>query len=431
VAEPEDADAIVINTCGFIGDAKEESVQTILEMAEHKRGRCRALLVTGFLAQRHAPELELELAEVDALLGTSTYGRVAEVLQGLLGDDDPARLVSAPAPTPRDPASLRGVGRVLGDHGGHAYLKIAEGCDRACAFCIIPTLRGPQRSRPVSELVDEARGLVDAGVRELTLIAQELTGFGRDLDRRASLVELLDALEAVEGLRWIRCLYAYPQGVTKALRQMLARSRKVLPYLDVPVQHASSAVLRRMRRGSGGEALVQRLSRLRDEIPHLVLRTTLLVGFPGEREEDVAELERLVDEVGFDHLGVFAYSDEEGTAAARMRNKVAPAEAKRRARMLMQRQRRSSRRRLKRLRGTVHEAIVEGLHPESDLLVVGRLWSQAAEIDGHTILSSPRPLSRGELVKARVTDSHDYDLVAEVLDPDDATLAAPFGKRPT
>jgi len=434
VAEPEDADAIVVHTCGFIAEAKEESVETILEMAQHKRGRCRALVVTGCLVQRHADELAAALPEVDALLGTTVYGRVAEVIEEILArrpDPRAARTptVAAPAPTPRDPADLVGAGRELGDHGGQAYLKIAEGCDRSCAFCVIPALRGPQRSRPLAELVEEARGLADAGVRELNLIAQELTGYGRDLEPRSSLVELLQALDEIEGLRWIRCLYAYPQGVTRPLRRALARSRKVLPYLDVPIQHASDGVLRRMRRGKGGEVLGQRLARLWAEVPGLVLRTTLLVGFPGESEADFAALERFVEETSFDRLGVFPYSDEAGTAAARMRNKVPRKLAQKRERALMRRQARISRRRLKQMVGTVHEAIVEGLHPESELLVVGRLWTQAPEIDGITYLSSEQPLSRGQVVKARVVESHDHDLVAEVLEPDDPTPAAPFATR--
>ncbi|MFH1810125.1 MAG: 30S ribosomal protein S12 methylthiotransferase RimO, partial [Pseudomonadota bacterium] len=433
VPEPEDADAIVVHTCGFIGDAKAESIDTILEMAQYKeRGPCRALVVTGCLVQRHAAELQAEIPEIDALLGTASFLDAAEVIAARLQ----APSHSAPHVDVRAPGQELtsqqdcGLPRALGDHGGSAYLKIAEGCDRACAFCIIPALRGAQRSLSLDALVDEATVLVRQGVVELNLIAQDLTAYGRDLDPPRDLVNLLEALDAIEGLRWIRLLYAYPQGVTPRLRRFVASARRVLPYLDVPVQHASTAVLRRMKRGSGGAALRRHLQQLRAQVPGLALRTTLLTGFPGETDADHAELVQFVRDTGFDRLGVFAYSDEEGTAAFRMRDKVPGRVARQRQRALLRVQGRVSRQRLRALRGGVHEAIVEGLHPESELLVVGRLWNQAPEIDGQTILSSAQPLSRGQLVRVRVVDSHDYDLVAEVLDDDDPALPAPFATRP-
>jgi len=436
VADAASADAIVVHSCGFIAAATAESITTIVELAQHKqRGRCRALVVTGCLAQRSAAELATAIPEIDALLGTTTFHTVADVIQQLLRRRTAqARphidVAAADAPVPSPMAATDcGVMRDLSDAGGSAYLKIAEGCDRRCAFCIIPALRGPQRSRPLADLVAEAKALAAAGVVELTLVAQDLTSWGRDLRPRRALPELLTALDASTGLRWIRCLYAYPQGVGRELLDTLARGQRLLPYLDVPIQHASDAVLRRMRRGSGGAALQRRLTALRSRVPDLVLRTTVLVGFPGENARDGAALARLLDRIGFDRLGAFAYSDEPGAPAHAMRNKVPAAVARRRLSAIMRQQRAISRRRLRALRGSVHEAIVEGRHPESELVLVGRLWSQAPEIDGQCILSSERPLQRGQIVKVRVVDSRDYDVVAEVLEDDDPAPAAPFANR--
>lgn len=444
VADPADAEAIVVHTCGFIRDAAQESVDTILDMAQFKtQGRCRTLLVSGCLSQRFGAELGAGLPEIDVLLGTGSAldvaTRLREHFAQLRTEQRPAQRVDVRDPNSMDlDVGLRQqagaactLDRLLDDHGGSAYLKISEGCDRHCAFCLIPGLRGRQRSRPIADLVAEAQALVAAGVVEINLIAQDLSAYGSDLQPRADLPSLLKALDQVEGLRWLRCLYAYPQGVTKPLRQVLAQGQRLLPYLDLPLQHASTTVLRRMRRGSGGLALRGRLHRLRDEVPGLIMRTTFLTGFPGESEADFAELQSLVKDFGFDRIGVFAYADEEGSASYKMRDKVPETTANKRRRGLMQAQRRISKKRLKALRGTIHEAIVEGLHPESDLLVVGRLWSQAPEVDGMTYLSSPHPLKRGQIVKVRVVDSHDYDLVAEVLEPGDSSPAAPFSARAT
>jgi len=394
--------------------------------------------MSGCLTQRHGDALARELPEVDVMLGTSTFHQVAErVVASLQSQASAEKRAAAVAQIVdiRSPEALPleayeftcGAGRYLGDHGGSAYLKIAEGCDRRCAFCIIPELRGGQRSRPIASIVAEARALVESGVWEINLIAQDLTAYGHELDDKPSLPALLRALEEIEGLRWIRCLYAYPQGVGRAMREVLATSTKVLPYLDVPVQHVSNSVLRRMRRGSGGAALRRNLARLRAEVPNLVLRSTLLVGFPGESEDDFKELETFVEQTRFDRLGVFSYCDEEEAPSFQMRSKVPKPLADKRQRALMRRQRRISKKQLASLRGSVHEAIVEGFHAESDLLVVGRLWSQAPEIDGMCYISSSQSLSRGQIVKVRVVESHDYDVVAELVD-DDTIVASPFGR---
>lgn len=432
VADPAEAEAIVVHTCGFIQDAAQESIDTIIEMAEYKKtAQCKSLVVSGCLSQRFAADLGAGLPEVDALLGTSSYLQIAQTIKETLArpQGEQSLEVLDPNQTIIDPLQAAcTLDRELDEHGGSAYLKISEGCDRHCAFCLIPSLRGRQRSRSMADIVAEAEALVRAGVVEINLIAQDLTAYGTDLQPRSDLPTLLRVLDQIEGLRWLRCLYAYPQGVSADFRKLMARGQRLLPYLDVPVQHASTHVLRRMRRGSGGPALRQRLDRLRAEIPELVVRTTLLTGFPGESEADFAQLLELVQSFGFDRLGVFAYADEEGTASEKMHHKLPSSVVNKRQKKLMQTQKRVSKKRLHSLIGTVHEAIVEGLHPESDLLVVGRLWSQAPEVDGMTYLSSPRSLTRGDMVKVRIVESHDYDLVAEVLEPEDQSPAAPFAR---
>ncbi|MBN2361679.1 MAG: MiaB/RimO family radical SAM methylthiotransferase, partial [Deltaproteobacteria bacterium] len=347
------ADAIVVHTCGFIAAATAESIATIVELAQHRRrGRCRALVVSGCLAQRSSAELASAIPEIDALLGTTTFHTAADVIGHLLrrrrGSPPHVDIAAASAPVPPPmTAADRVLMRDLSDAGGSAYLKIAEGCDRRCAFCIIPRLRGPQRSRPLADLLAEARALAAAGVVELTLVAQDLTSWGRDLRPRRRLPELLAGLDAVAGLRWVRCLYAYPQGVGRPLLDALASGRRLLPYLDLPIQHASSALLRRMRRGGDGAALQRRLLDLRARVPELVLRTTVLVGFPGETARDLAALGRLVDAIGFDRLGAFIYSDEPDAPAHAMRGKVPARLARQRAAAIMRQQRAISRRRLR------------------------------------------------------------------------------------
>jgi ribosomal protein S12 methylthiotransferase len=438
VASAEEADTIVVNTCAFIGEAKVESVNAILEMAEIKRDGGQRLVVSGCLAQRYVGDLEGELPEVDHFLGTADYAAITELL-----DEGGAQRARPPAEQDGSfvPLSSLRRAREAHEHGQQAprnlvsseleyvagagtprvnsmprftaYLKIAEGCDNACAFCIIPTLRGKQRSRPIEDLVAEARALAAEGVVELNLIAQDLTGYGHDLDGRPKLHELLAALDEVEGLRWIRCMYAYPRTLTDALLAQLDEGRAVLPYLDIPTQHGSDRMLRRMKRGRDQRRLTSLLLGVRERVRNAVLRSTVIVGFPGEEDEDFQKLVDFVQSVRFERLGVFKYSDEEGTSAFELDGKV-PYKA--------------HKEKLRELVGTVHEAIVEGPSEEHEYLVVGRLWSQAPEIDGITYLSSTRPLRAGEIVHVRVTDSHDYDLVAEVLeegDPDERA-SVPF-----
>lgn len=445
VESPEEADTIVVNTCAFIGEAKVESVNAILEMAEVKKQGGQKLVVSGCLAQRYVGELQREMPEVDHFLGTSDYTSIT----GVLGSTSSASFVplttlkraktTLPVLDGEAPDSA-GSGRVLVTNDLQfvagcdmprvnsmprytAYLKIAEGCDNTCAFCIIPKLRGKQRSRPVADLVREAERLADDGVLELNLIAQDLTGYGHDLPGKPTLADLLEALTAVKGLRWVRCMYAYPRSLSDKLLHLLGHGENTLPYLDIPVQHGSDKMLRRMRRGRDQKRLSQLLLSVRAAVPNVILRSTVIVGFPGEDDDDFQMLLDFARAVRFERLGVFKYSDEEDTAAYELDGKL-PAKVKRaRYDKLMRRQRKIHRQKLEALVGTVHEAIVEGPSEEHEYLVVGRLWSQAPEIDGITYLSSTRPLSVGEIVHVRITDAHDYDVVAEVLDEDDPDIA--------
>lgn len=452
VEDPADADTIVINTCGFIGEAKKESIEAILEMSEIKAKTGAKLVVSGCMVQRYVGELERELPEVDAFLGTSDYARIGEVL----GPAVPARRSSsllrvlpsdaaehahehehehAPAQklVSATPTFVAGcdLPRVNSMPRFTAYLKIAEGCDNACAFCIIPELRGTQRSRTVADLVKEATRLAESGVVELNLVAQDLSGYGHDLPSRPTLAGLLRALARVPGLRWVRCMYLYPRTLSDELLAELDGGANALPYLDIPTQHGSDRMLRLMRRGKDQRRLTELLTGVRAKVRNVVLRTSVIVGFPGEEDDDFQRLLDFAEAVRFERLGVFKYSDEEGTAAFALPDKLNAATKRSRHDKLMRRQRRIHEATSRALIGTVHEAIVEGRSEEHELLVKGRLWSQAPEIDGTTYLSSARPLRTGDIVHALITDVKDYDVVAEVLDDDDPRLAdsIPFARR--
>lgn len=460
VDDPADADTIVVNTCAFIGDAKKESVEALLEMGELKSraadaGEEKRLVATGCLAQRYVGDLSESLPEVDHFIGTSDYAQIGDVLAGAepatSESNEDARNADGLIPLTslkRNPArnlvtddlvylERAELPRVNSMPRHTAYLKVSEGCDNICAFCIIPTLRGKQRSRTVPDLVAEARALAENGVVELTLIAQDLTAFGHDLEKvdgkKPTLADLLAALEDVEGIRWVRCMYAYPRTLSGALMERLDEGKNTLPYLDISTQHGSDKVLKRMRRGRDQRRLKELLLSCQDAVRNLVLRSTVIVGFPGEDDADYEKLVDFVESVRFERLGVFKYSDEEGTAAFDLDEKL-PYKVKRaRFDKLMRRQRKIHRQHMKALVGQVHEAIVDGPSDEHEYLVVGRLWSQAPEVDGITYLSSERPLEAGQIVHVRVTESHDYDVVGEVLNEDDPAIATsfPFGARTT
>ena len=400
------AEVIVVNTCGFIGPAKEESIETILEMGRLKEsGACEKLVVAGCLSQRYPEELAAELPEVDHFLGSSDMLKLGAVLR----QDEPRMLVGNPAEyTMRasDP-------RVLTQSGHSAFMKIAEGCNRRCSFCAIPSFRGKQRSRAIEDCVAEARALAAKGVVELNLISQDTIAYGRDLADKPTLAQLLEALGEVQGIEWIRAHYLYPESLTDGLVRVFAEHPKVLPYIDMPLQHASDAMLTRMRRGHGGERMFRVVERLRGSVPDLVFRTTFIVGHPGETEDDFAELRRFVEWAEFDHVGVFVYSHEEGTASGDMTDLVDAGTAERRNRELMSVQRPISRERLRSRVGTTVDVLIDGISDESEYLLQGRWWGQAPEVDGSVYLTNATA-QPGEIRRAFVTDAADYDLLADL-----------------
>jgi ribosomal protein S12 methylthiotransferase len=413
--DPARAEVIVVNTCGFIESAKEESIAAVLELAEMKReGRCRKLVVAGCLTQRYHAELSRDLPEVDHFVGTGAYQDIARIVAGAQA----ARVV---VPDP-DFVHAASTPRVNSLPSHTAYLKVSEGCDNACAFCIIPRLRGPQRSRPVDDLVAEAEALAAQGAVELSLVAQDLTAWGQDLPGRPRLHELLPALCRVEGLRWLRLHYAYPRDFPDALVEVMAREPKIVKYLDMPLQHSSDRLLRAMRRGRDATFLRGLLARLRARLPGLALRTSLIVGLPGETEADFEDLLAFVREQRFERLGVFEYSREEGTAAADMGEQVPEALKRERFARVMEAQRDVAREHQRALVGRRLEVLVEGASEESEHLLVGRHAQQAPEIDGVVYLNEialpggePGAVEPGELALVEVTDAADYDLVGRVV----------------
>jgi ribosomal protein S12 methylthiotransferase len=422
VEDPADAEVIVVNTCGFIGPAKEESVDTILEMGTHREaGTCKKLVVAGCLSQRYPDELASELPEVDHFLGSSDMLELRRVLRG-----EPRRMLVG---NPAEYTMKADDPRVLTGQTHSAYVKIAEGCNRECSFCAIPSFRGKQRSRPIADLVREAERLAEAGVVELNLISQDTIAYGRDLRERQSLAELLAALGDVRGIRWVRAHYLYPETLTDPLIEVLSQHDKVLPYVDMPLQHASDTMLRAMRRGHGGERMYKVVERLRRAIADMVFRTTFIVGHPGETDADFEELERFVEWAELDHVGVFLYSPEDGTQSADMPNPVDPAVAEARRDSLMRIQQPISRDRLHLRVGTELDVLVEGVSDESELLLQGRWWGQAPEVDGSVYLANGTA-QPGEIRRVLVTDAAEYDLMADFIDAPGGRDAPPDAKDP-
>lgn len=405
-----EADVIVVNTCCFINDAKEESVNTILEMAQYKtEGSCKALIVTGCLAQRYQKEIVEEVPEVDAVLGTTTYDAITEAVENALEGqkklkfEDIDRLVPAQK------------GRVLTTGGHYAYLKIAEGCDKRCTYCIIPKIRGSFRSVPMEELLKEAEDLADAGVKELILVAQETTLYGKDLYGKKMLPELLRRLAAVPGIRWIRVLYCYPEEITEELIQVIKEEPKICHYLDLPIQHASDRILRRMGRRTTQEDLRRIIGRLREEIPDICLRTTLITGFPGETQEDHEELMRFVDDCEFDRLGVFTYSPEEDTPAASMPDQI-PEELKEERRAeIMELQQEIAFDKAEEMEGRELLVMIEGKVADENAYV-GRTYKDAPGVDGYLFLNTQEELMSGDFAMVHVTGAAEYDLIGELKD---------------
>ena len=404
------ADAIVINTCCFIKDAKEESVETILEMAEYKKtGSCHALIVTGCMAQRYQKEIIEEVPEVDAVLGTTSYGDIVKALEEAVAGNHFEEF--------RDIDYLPDTGskRVLTTGGHFGYLKIAEGCDKHCTYCIIPKLRGKFRSVPMERLIAQAEDMAEQGVKELILVAQETSVYGKDLYGKKSLHILLKKLCEIRGIRWIRILYCYPEEIYDELIETIRDEKKICHYLDIPIQHASDRILKRMGRRTSKQELIDIVGKLRKEIPDIVLRTTLITGFPGETEEDHEELKEFVDEMEFDRLGVFTYSPEENTPAAEMADQV-PEEVKEERRdELMELQQEISYDRGQDRIGQELLVMIEGKVADESAYI-GRTYGDAPKVDGYIFVQTGELLMTGDFAKVRVTGALEYDLIGVLSD---------------
>ena len=415
--EADEAEVIVVNTCGFIGEAKRESIDTIFEMAELKKlGACKKLVVTGCLSQRYPEELSSQMPEVDHFLGTSDMLALGRVLADPL---DP-RMRTAPrmlVGIRADWVIRASDPRVITGSKASAYLKLAEGCNRSCAFCTIPEFRGKQRSRPVDDVVREAEQLAAQGIKELNLISQDTIAYGRDLPKagRASLAELVRRVAEVDGIRWVRVFYLYPETIDEALLELLANHPRVVPYVDMPLQHASDAMLARMKRGHGKDRQKRVVERMRKAAPNLFFRTAFIVGHPGESDDDFKELVDFVEWAQFDHVGVFKYSDEESAKSFLQDAKVKPVTISNRWRKLMGVQRKIARKKNKLLIGRELEVLVEGPSEEHELVMAGRHAGQAPDVDGQVFIGGGE-VERGQIRKVRITQAADYDLVGDVVD---------------
>lgn len=417
VDEPDEAEVIVVNTCGFIGEAKKESIDTIFELAEYKKvGACKKLVVAGCLSQRYPGELAQKMPEVDHFLGSSDMMKLAGVLEGKAQ----RMLVGNPA----DWVVRASDPRVVTQSRASAWLKIGEGCNRTCAFCVIPQIRGKQRSRAADDVVAEAERLVDGGAIELNLISQDTVSYGRDLPKedRTALADLVRRVADVRGVRWVRLFYLYPETIDEGLIELLANHPRVVPYVDMPLQHAADAMLKRMRRGHGKDRQKRVVERLRGAIPGLTFRTAFIVGHPGETEAEFDELVEFVKWARFEHAVVFRYSDEETCGAHDLPGKVKPLVAANRARKLMALQRRIAREKNRALVGRELDVLVEGPSEEHDLVMRGRHAGQAPDIDGSVYLSGGESHA-GEMRRVRITQASDWDLVGDLLD--ESTRPAP------
>jgi ribosomal protein S12 methylthiotransferase len=441
----EDADVIVVNTCSFIESAQQESINTILEMAGHKtEGKARKLVVAGCLVERFRDQIRKDIPEVDAVVGTGELERILSAT-GVAPVHAPeinnSPFVVLPSRPEGDARAAQGrfsrekwdggaiadlpnylyddaTPRILATPKHTAYIKIAEGCDHPCTFCIIPQLRGQFRSRRFESVVAEAERLAQAGVREITLIGQDTTCYGEDFGLKDGLALLLEKLAQVEDLRWVRFLYAYPNKITGKLLDTIASHEKICSYMDVPLQHASASALKRMKRGGGSDVFLRSITKMRRTIPDLTLRTSFIVGFPGETEKEFEELCDFVREAQFDWMGAFSYSDQQGAGAYELENKLSPREIERRRKHLMSIQKQISKKKKKKLVGREFDLLLEGESEESDLLLEGRTAMHAPEIDGKVFVtdfpedSAPEP---GRFYRCQITEAHDYDLVAKII----------------
>ena len=406
-----EADIIAINTCCFIGDAKQESINTILEMAEHKKdARCKVLVVAGCLAHRYQDEIIKEIPEVDAFVGTSSYDKIADMINSVLEEKGISNFVEDANRMPMVEAD-----RIVTTPGYYEYLKIAEGCDKHCTYCVIPKVRGSFRSFPIEYLVNQTKKLVEGGVKEIILVAQETTLYGVDLYGKKSLPKLLHNLGLIEGLEWIRILYCYPEEINDELIEAIKNEPKVCHYLDMPIQHASDNILKRMGRRTSKQELTDIVVKLRREIPDIALRTTLITGFPGETDVDHEEVMQFIDECEFDRLGVFTYSREEDTVAAQMPDQIDEEIKEKYRDELMQLQQEISADRSAAMIGRIVRVMIEGFIPE-DNTYVGRSYKDAPNVDGLVFVECDRELMSGDFIDVKITGSTEYDLIGTIVE---------------
>lgn len=406
-----EADIIAINTCCFIGDAKQESINTILEMAEHKKdARCKVLVVAGCLAHRYQDEIIKEIPEVDAFVGTSSYDKIADMINSVLEENGISNFVEDANRMPMVEAD-----RIVTTPGYYEYLKIAEGCDKHCTYCVIPKVRGSFRSFPIEYLVNQTKKLVEGGVKEIILVAQETTLYGVDLYGKKSLPKLLHNLGLIEGLEWIRILYCYPEEINDELIEAIKNEPKVCHYLDMPIQHASDNILKRMGRRTSKQELTDIVAKLRREIPDIALRTTLITGFPGETDVDHEEVMQFIDECEFDRLGVFTYSREEDTVAAQMPDQIDEEIKEKYRDELMQLQQEISADRSAAMIGRIVRVMIEGFIPE-DNTYVGRSYKDAPNVDGLVFVECDRELMSGDFIDVKITGSTEYDLIGTIVE---------------
>lgn len=409
-SELNEADMIIVNTCGFIGDAKKESIETILEVSELKEtGNLKKIIVTGCLAQRYAEEILKELPEVDAVIGTGEIDKIEKVVDEILNDKHPVETSSM------DFLANANTDRILTTASHTAYLKISEGCDRRCTYCIIPQLRGRLRSRTIEDILVEANNLLKSGVRELNLLAQETTEYGIDLYKEKSLAKLMKELVKIEDLKWLRTYYMYPDSVTDELIQVMKTEDKICKYFDIPIQHVSDSILQNMGRAKTGAHLKDILYRIRKEIPNATFRTSVIVGFPGETQENFEELRDFLEEFQFDYVGVFKYSREEDTKAYDMDNQVPEEIKEERWVELTNLQSKIAENKNRAMLGQTVEVMIDGVSTESEYLLEGRTKGQALEIDGK-VLTNDGTAKPGEIVKVKLEQNFDYDFIGPIVE---------------
>lgn len=405
------ADIIVVNTCCFIHDAKEESIQAILEMARYKTiGRLKALIVTGCLAERYKDEILEEIPEVDALLGTAAFTEILQVVEQVM-EGKKYTFFADLSILPENKSK-----RILSTMTHYSYLKIAEGCDKHCTYCIIPKVRGNYRSRPMEELIEEATYLVSQGIKELILVAQETTLYGFDIYGKKTLPDLLKKLCNISGIEWIRLLYCYPEEITTELIETISMEPKICNYLDIPIQHCSDRILKLMGRRTSKEDIISIISQLREKIPDIALRTTLITGFPTETDEEHQELLRFIEDMKFDRLGVFTYSKEEDTPASLLKPQVTAKVKKHRQKELMELQQSIAFEASSLHIGRVFDVIVEGRIVDRDQVYVGRTYMDGPKVDGYIFINSEDDLISGDIIKAKVTGANNYDLIGEIVE---------------